>query len=341
MDDFNLRMAIVFRLESKRFVFSRRQADALELVNALTTAQGRQDIELDAGWHAMRALAPMAGIQANHLAVSLRWLADDARRVLLPLSAPGGHLRLGINWDVESWRVTAKCTAEAHWRALAGAMECGGVTPWLLPPEMDLNDALNVTHWERWQARCGRGVENGLKSDALDVPNSGTSVPNSGAVPDLGTAVNDRLSVGGADKSSMFMRSSCAKENLQNKEGPRARARVDKLLIGNSCKGLTTAMSRIDLKVAISDGNETEFCLAARQIMGADDWDDGRPGRWKGDGAQWRMRHRHAQSRGVAIAVFLDMIETEKTGGGTAKNLWNEWGGRQLEAERIKNQGIF
>ena len=44
MDDFNLRMAMVFRLESKRFVFSRRQAEALELVNALTTAQGRQDI---------------------------------------------------------------------------------------------------------------------------------------------------------------------------------------------------------------------------------------------------------------------------------------------------------
>jgi hypothetical protein len=97
-----------------------------------------------------------------------------------------------------------------------------------------------------------------------------------------------------------------------------------------------SAMPLHELKLAIADGDEREFCAAARQIMGSD-WDDGRPRHWQGEGSKWRMRYRDGKSRRIVRAVFLDMIERRQAGGGTAEFRWKQFGGAALDEARLKN----
>ena len=90
-----------------------------------------------------------------------------------------------------------------------------------------------------------------------------------------------------------------------------------------------------DLKIAVAEGDEREFCAAARQIMGAKDWDDGRAAHWQGEGSKWRMRHRDPKSRRTVRSVFLDMIEHAQSGGATAEYRWKQFGGTTLDNARL------
>ena len=91
-----------------------------------------------------------------------------------------------------------------------------------------------------------------------------------------------------------------------------------------------------DLKLAIAEGDEREFCAAACVVMGRRDWEDGRPHNPIGDGSKWRMRFRHQPSRAKVRAVFLDMLERGQAGGAVAEFRWKQFGGQALDASRLK-----
>jgi hypothetical protein len=89
------------------------------------------------------------------------------------------------------------------------------------------------------------------------------------------------------------------------------------------------------IKVALNDGDERRFIAAARLVISARDWDDGRKERHQGDGGKWRNRFKHAPTRSLAIAVMLDCVEQRNFSGNAAEDLWFRWGGVALDAARF------
>jgi hypothetical protein len=89
------------------------------------------------------------------------------------------------------------------------------------------------------------------------------------------------------------------------------------------------------IKVALNEGDERRFIAAARLVIGARDWDDGRTERHQGDGGKWRNRFNHAPSKSLVIAVMLDCVEQRNFSGSAAQDLWKRWGGKALDAARF------
>jgi hypothetical protein len=340
--DLNAAAAAWVAVEVARFDLRPLERQVIRMVTDLTVSRGLSDVRVKQGFQPLEAWA--GGTQLNHIGTTIRDLADakrDAplRRVLLPLSPISGMVRLGLNLNFWQWGVRSLRTTEAQWRMHQAALNDMGLPVWLLPPEKDLNDALVEVSFETFIERFKDALN--FRNHDEPNPNSGAAVRFECATPKFGVEIKRGFVRAEDVNQSMESSVSCANANLKETQRPRARARVDKLLIDN-CKSLSMTMSREELKLAISDGDEREFCQAARQIMGAKDWDDGRLNGRKGEGAQWRMRYRHHSCKNVTIAVFLEMIESAMTGGGMVKKLWLEWGGRDLDVIRLKNQkGIF
>lgn len=91
------------------------------------------------------------------------------------------------------------------------------------------------------------------------------------------------------------------------------------------------------IKVALNDGDVRQFCAAARLVISARDWDDGREDHPRGDGGKWRNRFNDRASRSLAVAVMLDCVEQENFSGAAAEDLWSRWGGGELDDARWKN----
>ena len=213
-----------------------------------------------------------------------------------------------------SWRVSLERRLERRLAMMVARREGAAFFPGL-SPEADLVDALDAV-------QCGSVGVSPATLPAVSHGRSASVGVSPGAVAEYATD---------------------APRFSPTRDGPIIRGGSE--FQNASCKGSKLKAFKTcnleDLKGKLGSDVEADFCVAARQIIGASNWDDGRPGRYfTGDGGKWRNRWHHPASRSTVLSVFQTMIEdgVGRKPGGRAESLWKLYGGPELDSCRLASK---